>query len=88
MERVSITLMNQALDPTFTSMSLEELKANSCYFYVQSKRKVWPIASFQVPKESHVMLDWVFKKTALPGLIVAQDNEQLLRVPNVDKFKV
>lgn len=88
MERVSITLMNRALDPTFTSMSPKELKADPRYFSVQSEREVWPIASFQVPKESHVVLDWVFKQTSIPGLIAAQDNGQLLMVPDVGEFKV
>jgi len=58
MERVSITLMNRHLDPSFRGMSVDELKKDCHYFSVQSEREVWPIASFQVPKESHATLDW------------------------------
>ena len=40
MERVSITLMNRALDPTFREMSQKELKKDRRYFSVQSEREV------------------------------------------------
>jgi hypothetical protein len=87
MERVSITLMNRALDPTFREMSQKELKDRH-YFSVQSEREVWPIASFQVPKESHAVLDWVFKKTKIHALIEAQNVGRLLQVPEIGDFKV
>lgn len=88
MERVSITLMNRALDPTFREMNQDELKKDRRYFSVQSEREVWPIASFQVPKESHAVLDWAFKKTKIPALIEAQNAGQLLQVPEIGDFKV
>ena len=50
LERVSITLMNRALDPLIFPGSPK-------YFSVQCERDVWPVASFQVAKESHEVLD-------------------------------
>ncbi len=41
MERVSITLMNRALNPEITVQSPE-------YFAVQSEREIFPVACFQV----------------------------------------
>ena len=38
-EKVSLTLMNRALDPLF-------LRDDKAYFYVQSEQEVWPIGSF------------------------------------------
>lgn len=81
LERVSITLMNRALDPSIQTSS-------SRYFSVQSEREIWPIASFQVTKESHAVLDWVFKQTSIPNLIGAQEGGQLLDVPDIGRFKV
>jgi len=81
LERVSITLMNRALNPA--------IKPNSAqYFSVQSEREIWPIASFQVAKESHQVLDWVFKQTKIPSLIEAQEDGKKLEVPGVGEFKV
>ena len=81
LERVSLTFMNRALDQTI-------LPGTPKYFFVQSEREIWPLASFQVTKESHQVLDWVFKQTPIPALIEAQENGQLLEVPNVGSFKV
>ena len=58
------------------------------FFSVQSEREIWPVASFQVPKESHEVLDWVFKKTKIPELIASQERGQLLVVPGIGEFKV
>jgi hypothetical protein len=55
-ERLSITLMNRALDPT---VALDDEK----YFSVQSEQEIWPIACFEVLKESHENLKWVFSQT-------------------------
>lgn len=81
MERVSITIMNRALDRNINPKS-------ESYFSVQSEREIWTIASFQVPRESHEILSWVFNKTKIPALIKAQGEGQLLQVPDVGKFAV
>jgi len=81
MERVSITLMNRALD-----MSLDP--NSSKYFSVQSEREIWPIASFQIPKESYDILNWVFSRTKIPELIKAQGAGQLLDVPGIGSFPI
>lgn len=52
MERLSITMMNRALNMDIDPKSDE-------YFSVQSEREIWPIASFQVPRETHQILSWV-----------------------------
>ena len=81
LERVSITIMNRALDR-------DNEKNSPCYFSLQSEREIWPVASFQVPKESYEILSWVFKKSTIPDLISAQENGQLLEVPGIGEFKV
>jgi len=58
------------------------------YFAVQSEREIWPIRCFQVQKESHEVLSWVFSQTKIPALIENQNNGQLLCVPGVGDFKV
>lgn len=65
-ERVSITLMNRALDP-----SIE--KDSEKYFSVQSEQDIWPIACFEVLKETNEILKWVFDQVPLKMLIVAQE---------------
>jgi len=49
-ERVSLTLMNHALDPKIRS-------SDERYFSVQSKQEIWPIGCFQVDKESYEILN-------------------------------
>lgn len=80
-ERVSLTLMNRALDPAIQ-------KNDDRYFSVQSEQEIWPIACFQVGKESFDVLDWVFKKTKFPEVIEAQSNGQELCVDGVGSFTV
>jgi hypothetical protein len=73
--------MNRALNDDIQVGSPE-------YFAVQSEREIWPIGCFQVQKESHEVLSWVFSQTMIPGLIENQNNGQLLCVPGVGDFKV
>lgn len=81
LERVSITLMNRALDPTIDRQSKQ-------FFSVQSEQEIWPIACFQVAKESHEILQWVFSQTKVPALIQAQTGEQKLVVEGVGEFTI
>lgn len=80
-ERVSLTLMNRALDSSIDPKSEK-------YFSVQSEREVWPIAAFQIPKESHKILSWVFSQTKIPSLIDKQERGQMLEVAGIGSFKV
>lgn len=73
--------MNKALNPQI-------LKNDDQYFYVQSEREIWPIGCFRIPKENHEVLSWVFKQTPIPTLISAQNEGQLLQVPDIGSFKV
>jgi hypothetical protein len=56
LERVSITLMNRALNPDIGKGSL-------LYFSIQSEREIFPVASFQVHKETHDILKWVLDRS-------------------------
>lgn len=81
LERVSITLMNRALNPDITIGSEE-------YFVVQSEREIWPVGSFQIPKESHEILSWVFNQTRISALIEAQEAGQKLTIRGIGDFAV
>jgi hypothetical protein len=81
MERVSITVMNRALDNRISTESKE-------YFSVQSEREIWPVATFQIPHETNEILSWVFNLTKIPDLIKAQGRGQLLEVPGIGSFTV
>ena len=73
--------MNRALDPEIQMTS-------DRYFSVQSEQEIWPVACFQVEKESHEVLDWVFRKTKFPDVISAQSSGQKLVVPGIGSFSV
>jgi len=81
MERASITLMNWALD---NNINFD----NERYFSVQSEREICPIASFQVPRESHEILKWVFDQTQIPNLIKLQGEGLLLNVLGIGDFSI
>ena len=80
-ERVSLTLMNRALDPEIRS-------SDERYFSVQSEQEIWPIGCFQVDKESYEILNWVFEQTRFPEVIKAQNEGQTLDVPGRGSFPV
>ena len=56
-ERMSITLMKEAMDVAFNDSSTERIKPT---FSVQSERDIWWLGAFEVPKESHEVLAFVF----------------------------
>lgn len=82
MERVSVTLMNRALHEPQLS------KEDPRYFSVQAEGDIWPVGTFQVFKETHSCLKWVFEQTPLPFIISAQQQGEKLTVPDVGDFKV
>jgi hypothetical protein len=80
-ERVSLILMNRALNPEIQG-------DDDRYFSVQSKQEIWPTGCFQVEKESYEILDWVFQQTKFPNVIKAQTDGQELVVPDQGSFVV
>jgi hypothetical protein len=80
-KRVNLTLINRALDPLV-------LHDDEAYFSVQSEQEVWPVGCFEVMKESHATLKWVFEQTQFPAIIKAQEVGQKLDVPDVGSFNV
>ena len=52
-ERISVTLMNRAMDP---NIEVTDKK----YFSVQSENHIWWLGLFRISKESHETLKWVF----------------------------
>ena len=57
-ERMSITLMKEAMDVAFKDSSIERMKPT---FSVQSERDIWWLGAFEVPKETHEVLAFVFE---------------------------
>ena len=80
-ERVSLTLMNRALDP-------DVQKSDERYFSVQSEQEIWPIGYFQVDKDSYDVLKWAFQKMNFPKVIASQNASQELVVEGVGNFNV
>lgn len=80
-ERVSLTLVNCTL---YTSI----LKTDDKYFSVQSEIEIWPIACFEVAKQSHEVLHRVFQQTQFPTFIKAHNGGLLLYVEGVGNFKL
>ncbi|MCO5552515.1 hypothetical protein L7F22_006027 [Adiantum nelumboides] len=81
LERVTITLMNRALDPSIT-------KEDPRYFSVQSKNNILILGSFQVDKENFEILDWVFSQTQIPSIISEQRNGVVLLVEGFGDYTV
>ena len=68
-ERISIILMNRALDPSIS-------RNDENYFSVQSEHEIWPIACFEVLKETNEIFKWVFDQVPLKALITTQEAGQ------------
>ena len=81
MERVSITLMNRALDPRVTPKDPK-------YFSVQSENDIWWLAAFEVAKEDHGILKAFFNLTEIPDVIRRQSNGEKLHVDGYGDFTV
>lgn len=41
---------------------------------VQSEKDIWWLAAFELPKESHEILQWIFNKTDIPEIIARQNS--------------
>lgn len=83
LERASTILMNRALKKNIDNIAIPRFD-----FRVQLENEIWPISSFEVYKESHDCLKWVFDKTSYLIVVKAQNRGQLLVVNSIGKFKV
>lgn len=79
---MSITLMNEAMACAWDKHSKPSFK-------VQSEKDAWWLGAFEVPKETHEVLAWIFDRTPwITEVIRKQIDGQLLDVENKGKFKV
>lgn len=81
MERVSLTLMNRALDSSISSNSPN-------YFSVQSENEIWWLAAFEVPLEHHDILKTFFSLTQIPNVVHNQSIGNLLHVEGFGDYSV
>lgn len=81
MERISISIMNRALD-------YSQCKRNEKGNKVQSEMEIWWIGSAQVPLESHDILKWLFSHTTIPSIMESQAAGEPLEVAGVGSFTV
>ena len=81
LERVSITLMNRALNTTIA-------EDDQRYFSVQSKNEIWWLAAFEVPKEDHEVLKVFFGLTGYPDVIKRQSDGETLHVEGYGDYNV
>ncbi len=87
LERVSVTLMNEALFHA-KKPSVGDPQA-ILSFYVQSEKEIWWAGAFEVPKETHEVLSWMFERTPqFTEVIKAQLAGEKLEVQGVGTFNV
>ena len=81
LERVSLTLMNRALDAVIKP-------GDPWYFSVQSENDIWCLAAFEVPKETLDILKMFFNLTNIPDIIQSQNAGQILHVDGFGDYNV
>ena len=80
-ERVSITLMNRAMDKNINNTDKK-------YFSVQSEDHIWWLGLFRIDKESHDSLKWVFHQTSIPTTIASYNMGEKLYVEGYGSYEV
>ena len=78
MERLTITVMNRAL------VGKENLEEGRQWFQVQSETELWPVAMFEVKKESHAALKRYLSTSALNETIKRHNKGEKLSVEMED----
>ena len=79
---MSITLMNEAMACAWNKNCVPS-------FRVQSEKEVWWLGAFEVPKETHEVLTWIFDRAPwITDVIKRQIDGQLLDVGNKGQFTV
>lgn len=81
MERVSLTLMNRALDPRVTPKDPKKIS-------VQSENDIWWLVAFEVAKEHHAILKAFFNLIEIPEVIRRQSNGEIMHVDGYGDFNV
>ena len=61
LERMSVTLMKEAMDMAFSDNSSIPIDRIKPTFSVQSERDIWWLGAFEVPKETNEVLSFVFE---------------------------
>ena len=62
LERMSVTFMTEAMDMAFGgNLSIHGARSKPT-FSVQTERDIWWLGAFEVPKETHEVLAFVFNK--------------------------
>lgn len=84
LERVSITLMNRALQ----EREGDQGKKDPGHFSVQSEQHIWWLGAFEVDFEDFNILNWVFQRTCIPEVIRAQQVGEELDVEGFGRYKV
>ena len=86
LERMSVTLMNEAL---FYAKRSSTSEAEKPTFSVQSENEIWWLGAFEVPKETHQVLAWIFSRIPwVTDVIRAQIDGEKLIVPGRGEFDV
>ena len=93
LERVSVTLMNRALQGVDIEQSVAEESTvgqkarNQECLGIQSEKHIWWLAAFTLSKETHATLDWYLHQTSIPSTIENQSQGQTLHVTGVGSFE-
>lgn len=87
LERMSLTLMNEAV--VSAKRSSTGVQTNSTSFSVQSEKDIWWLGAFEVPKENHEVLAWMFSRISwITEVIHAQLLGEKLHVEGFGTFNV
>lgn len=97
LERVSLTLMNRALEGKqleIEDVNVEQViggneKRNQQQYYgVQSEKNIWWQSAWALPHESHDTLRWYFERAGIKHIISLQVHGQKLQVSGIGNFDV
>ena len=87
LERLSVTLMNDAMQTAKVLGPDAQLRAPT--FSVQSEKEIWWLGAFEVPKETHDVLSWMFTRIPfITEVIKAQIAGEKLEVEGLGTFNV
>ena len=87
LERMSVTLMNEAMFLAKVDAIGDHSPRPS--FSVQSEKEIWWLGAFEVPKETHEVLAWVFSMIPwITEVIKAQVEGEKLEVYGIGTFDV
>lgn len=86
LERMSVTLMNEAM---FLAKRTSMEEEHTPSFSVQSEKEIWWLGAIEVPKETHAVLQWIFARIPwITDVIKAQQAGEKLFVDGLGEFDV